>query len=92
MAVYGEEGYLVTVDDKLMNVKGKNVKPASLVLSAVETGVYTSPFLYFADVIQGRLEVPRFGLYSLENNMLVVKILEAARNSATEGKTISLLQ
>jgi predicted dehydrogenase len=88
MAVYGEDGYIITSDEKAMNVKSRSGKETSLVVTSKETGVYTSPFLYFADVIRGRIEVPKFGLYSLENNMMVVNILEAAKNSAKTGKTI----
>jgi predicted dehydrogenase len=88
MAVYGEDGYIITSDEKAMKVKSRSGKETSLVVTAKETGVYTSPFLYFADVIRGRVEVPKFGLYSLENNKMVVNILEAAKNSAKTGKTI----
>jgi predicted dehydrogenase len=52
--------------------------------------VYEDPFSYFADVIRGRIKVPKNGLYSLENNLTVVKILDAARESAKTGKTIVL--
>ena len=90
MAVYGEDGYVITVDDRSMKAKSKTGKEESLMLNAQQTGVYTSPFLYFADVIRGKIEVPPFSLYSIENNMLVVKILEAARNSALGGKTVLL--
>ena len=90
IAVYGEDGYIITTDDKVMKSKSRTDKETSYVLNAQETGVYTSPFLYFADVIRGRIEVPKFGLYSLENNMMVVNILEAAKKSAKTGKTIDL--
>lgn len=90
MAVYGEDGYIITTDDKVMKAKGRIGKEESYVLDAKEMGVYSSPFLYFADVIRDRVAAPAYGLYSLENNMMVVKILEAARNSAQTGKTIQL--
>ena len=90
MAVYGEDGYIITTDDKVMKAKSRTENEVSFLLSAKETGVYSSPFLYFADVIRGRITVPPFGLYSLENNLMVVKILEAARNSAQTAKTIQL--
>jgi hypothetical protein len=41
-------------------------------------------------VIRGRITVPAYGDYSLENNLVVARILEAARISAREGKTIML--
>jgi hypothetical protein len=48
------------------------------------------PFSYFADVLNGKLVVPKNGPYSLENNVTVVRILEAARESARTGKAIVL--
>ena len=46
------------------------------------------PFAMFAAVIRGELELPRNNLSSLENNMIVMEILEAARTSAAEGRTV----
>jgi predicted dehydrogenase len=51
---------------------------------------YNDPFAYLHAVLRKRIAVPNFGLYSLENNLLVVEILDAAQQSAREGKTISL--
>jgi hypothetical protein len=39
-------------------------------------------------VVRGELELPSFDLYSLENNLLVMEILEAAKESALMGKTV----
>ena len=46
------------------------------------------PFSYFAKVIREELKVEKTDLSSLENNLIVVKILDAARQSAAEEKTI----
>ena len=51
---------------------------------------YNDPFAYLHAVLRKRVTVPDFGLYSLENNLLVVEILDAARESARHGKTILL--
>jgi predicted dehydrogenase len=48
------------------------------------------PFNYFANVIRGNLIVKKTDLSSLENNLIVVKILDAARESAKTGKTIKM--
>jgi predicted dehydrogenase len=50
--------------------------------------VYEDPFSYFADAIKGNIKVDPYSLYSLENNIRVVEILDAARKSAQKGKTI----
>ena len=57
-------------------------------VTADDVTVYEDPFTYFGDVINGKITVEPFGLYSLENNLRVVEILEAARESARTGKTV----
>jgi len=90
MAVYGEGGYIVTKDNNNMKAKGRKGTEVEYRLTPQETNTYTSPFLYFADAIKGRIKIPAFGAYSIENNLIVVKILEAARTSAKTGKTVYL--
>ncbi|MGB5554952.1 MAG: Gfo/Idh/MocA family oxidoreductase [Flavobacteriaceae bacterium] len=51
---------------------------------------YNDPFLLLTAVIRNEIELPRYDLSSLENNMIVVEILEAARESAKTGKTVVL--
>ena len=48
------------------------------------------PFAYLAAVVRGDLVVSADDLSSLENNLVVVEILEAAIRSAEEGKAIKL--
>ena len=88
MAVYGESGYIVTKNDREMVAKGRKVPEKSYVLKPEESGTQTNPFAYFADVIRGRVVMPRFGTYTLENNLIVVRILDAARRSAETGQTV----
>lgn len=90
MAIYGENGYIITKDNNNMKAKGKKGNEVEYRLTPQETNTYTSPFLYFADAIRRKITVPRFGAYSMENNLIVVKILEAAKTSALTGKTIRL--
>lgn len=51
---------------------------------------YTDPFTLFAAVIRNEYTLPPFDLYSLENNMIVMEILEAAKTSAKKGVTVKL--
>ena len=90
MAIYGSNGYIITKDNYNMKAKGKVGSEVDYKLTAQETNTYTSPFLYFADAIRKKITIPAFGAYSMENNLIVVKILEAARNAAKTGKTIFL--
>lgn len=51
---------------------------------------FNEPFEYFAKVISGEIQMEDYDLSSLENNVIVVEILEAANKSAESGKTIYL--
>ena len=91
MEVYGVDGYLITSDNTNMRIKNRNIKEEKRVkVDTADVQVYTDPFAYFTDVINGKIKVPAYGLYSLENNVRVVQILDAARESARAGKTIPL--
>lgn len=51
---------------------------------------YNDPFVYFSAVIRGEIKPKPFDLSSLENNMIVMEILEAAVQSAKLNQTIVL--
>jgi len=89
MEIYGERGYVIAADKNTMKFRyADSAKEESVLVSQEETGVYVNPFAYFVDVISGKIQPEPFGLYSLENNMMVVKILDAAKKSAATGKTV----
>ncbi|MBD0376136.1 MAG: Gfo/Idh/MocA family oxidoreductase [Flavisolibacter sp.] len=91
MEVYGETGYVVAVNNTTLRLRNKeNNAEQTIQVTAKEVNVYEDPFSYFADVVRGKIQVPVNGLYSLENNVQVVRILEAARQSAKTGKTVPL--
>lgn len=91
MEVYGEKGYIVTVDNNNMRMKNNDAKSELVTrVTTKEVPVYTDPFTYFADVIKGKIKVEENGLYSLDNNVKAVRILDAARESAKTGKTVYL--
>jgi predicted dehydrogenase len=47
-----------------------------------------APFYYFATAIRGEITVRSSDLSSLENNLITVEILDAARESARTGQTV----
>ncbi len=51
---------------------------------------FDDPFSYLAAVVNKRVEAKPYDLSSLENNLIVMEILDAARKSAQQGKTIAL--
>ena len=51
---------------------------------------YNDPFLLLTALVRDEIKLKNYDLNSLENNMIVVEILEAARTSAKEKKTVFL--
>ncbi|HRO44706.1 Gfo/Idh/MocA family oxidoreductase [Agriterribacter sp.] len=91
MELYGNTGYVITVNNSDMRIKQKNDKAEqSRKYTAKDIPVYENPFTYLADVVRKKITVADDGLYALPNNVTVVRILEAARSSAQTGKTVLL--
>lgn len=91
MEVYGETGYAVSLNNTNMRIRNvKSKAEIQLQVSNKDVSVYDDPVSYLADAVRGKIKIPHKGLYSLENNLIVVKILDAARESAKTGKTVYL--
>jgi len=89
MEIYGNTGYIVAENNYDMRLRNGTMKTEqSTRVTAKDISVYEDPFTYFADVINGKIKMTKYDLYSPENNLMVVKILSAARESAKTGKTV----
>ena len=53
---------------------------------------YNDPFAFFAAVIKKEIALPPYDLSSLENNLIVMELLDAARVSAKKGKAVKINQ
>ncbi|WP_431125070.1 Gfo/Idh/MocA family protein [Flagellimonas flava] len=51
---------------------------------------YNDPFALLEAVVRNKIKLLPHNLYSIENNLVVMEILDAARKSAKKGKTITL--
>ena len=91
MEVYGDSGYVITVNNSNMRLRNRVIKTEqNITVTSKDIDVYEDPFSYFTDVVRGKIKVPKNGLYSLKNNVQVVRILEAAKESAKQGKTVMI--
>ncbi len=91
MEIYGDSGFIYAKNRTDMEIRANGMNAAkNEKVSSDDVEVYEDPFAYFADVIHKKITVPEYGLYSLKNNLEVVRILDAARKSAHTGKTVQL--
>ncbi len=90
MEVYGVTGYAKALNPKDFAYRLSAKQPEiDEKLSSLPAPI-DDPFRYFVSAIRGATKVAATDLSSLENNLVVVEILEAARKSAASGKTIRL--
>ncbi|MBN8859795.1 MAG: Gfo/Idh/MocA family oxidoreductase [Sphingobacteriales bacterium] len=90
MELYGTTGYVKTVNNTLMHIRRKDDETEQTrKYTAADIPVYEDPFKYFADVVKGKIKMAPYSLYAQDNNMMVVRILEAAKTSAATGKAVS---
>ena len=83
--VFGTTGYLHALNDKELLERTKR----SYDSVTVHPFRYRDNIAYLADVLSGKTD-PGNDLSSLPNNLIVVRILEAATRSAKEGRRIVL--
>jgi predicted dehydrogenase len=87
MEVYGQTGYAITVRRDDIRVRRKGAEEEQLSAKPIPAPEDNS-LAYFKAVVKGDIQPE--GLSSLETNITVTEILDAARRSAATGKTIQL--
>ena len=88
MEIYGSKGYVFCKNGSQMEVlEDEKIGPFSMEAASLKMGVH-DPFAYLNQVVNYDLEVPPYSVHSLENNLLVNQILEAAKHSAATGKSV----
>jgi len=88
--LYGKTGYIICDNREDMRILTQLGKEKDERKAAPRPAPFDDPFAYLAAVVRGTVPVAPADLSALENNLLVVEILEAARRSAQSGKTIAL--
>ena len=90
MEVFGTKGYAVAVNPTTIRQRLEEKSPEETIKIDPRPAPFTDPFSVLADVVSGRLKLGENDMYGLPVNVTVVEILEAAKKSAKEGKTIIL--
>jgi predicted dehydrogenase len=89
MEVYGTTGYAIAVNPTLVRERTSESSPdVSLTAPPLPSPQDTS-LHYLAAVVRGELQ-PSSDLTALDTNIVVMQILDAARQSARTGKTVPL--
>jgi glucose-fructose oxidoreductase len=88
MEVYGETGEAITVRREELRVRRKGDNQEQQESAPALAAPYNDPISYLIAVVSG--EIKPAGLSALDTNVTVIRILDAARESARTGRTIRL--
>jgi predicted dehydrogenase len=88
MEVYGETGEAITVRRDDLRVRRRGDDEERQQSAPALAAPYNDPISYLIAVVSG--EIKPAGLSALDTNVIVVRILDAARESARTGRTIRL--
>ncbi len=90
MEVYGATGYVITDNRANMRIRVKGDEAVRSEKLDERAAPYDDPFALLAAVVQRKTSLPAYDLSSLENNLIVMEILDAAKESARTGKKVML--
>lgn len=90
MEVYGQTGYLISENRNNLQTRFEGEKLATRKRLEERKYPYNDPFAFFAAVIHNEIKMKPYDLSSLENNLMVMEILDAAIRSAKSGKRTKL--
>jgi predicted dehydrogenase len=86
--VYGEKGYAIATGGEGLRVRLPDQKAEETRKPAPLPAEMRDSITYLAGIARGKFKPT--GLNSLENNVIVIEILEAARESVRTGKTVQM--
>jgi scyllo-inositol 2-dehydrogenase (NADP+) len=90
MDIYGKTGTVFAPTGRTLLVRQKAREPVKTQTLEPRAYPYDNPFSFLTAVLRGQIEIEETDLSSLEVNVTVAKILDAARESARTGKTVAL--
>jgi predicted dehydrogenase len=89
MEVYGANGYAITVGEDQVRLRHPHDSQEKLATAPALEGPQRDSLSYLAAVLAGRVK-DQGDLSALDTNVTVMQILDAARESARTGRTVSL--
>ena len=89
MEVYGVNGYAITVASDHLRVRYRGEETESQMTAAPLPDDQATSLNYLFSVLRGKVEATG-DLSALDTNVVVMQILDAARQSAKTGRTIEI--
>ena len=88
MQIYGDKGYINAIDNKKMEFIKREYNSLKKINPPKISSERKDPFLLLYKVVKENYKLKPFSLYSIENNLIVSRILDLALKSSNQGKTV----
>lgn len=88
MEVYGKNGYVFCLDKENMLLMKNGQKERDTIKAPPMPEGSRDPFMYFANVVRGKIKMNKYDLSAPDTNEIMMGILEAAKYSAKTGRTV----
>jgi hypothetical protein len=88
MEVYGKEGYVFCLDKENMLLMENNQRQKDTLKATPLPDAGRDPFIYFTNVVNGKIRMNTYDLSAPANNRIVMQILEAAKYAAKHKITV----
>ena len=89
MEVYGATGYAITVGQDKIRIRHEHDSEERTTTASELPGRERDSLAYLSAVLRGEIE-PKGDLTALDTNVIVMQILDAARESARTGRSVKL--
>ncbi len=90
MEIYGKTGYIFCDNRSEMRFRLNENGQEQKEKLQERPAPYDDPFALLAAVVKNKITLSQYDVSSLANNMIVMEILEAAKESAKTGRTVRL--
>ena len=90
MEVYGRTGYVISENRHDLRFRLNRKEAEQKIKLGDRPSPYNDPFALLEAVVRNKITLAPYDLYSVENNLIAVEILDAARESAKTGRLIKL--
>ena len=88
MEVYGKDGYVFCLDKENMLLMENNLRKKDTLKAVPLPDAGRDPFVYFTNVVNGKIRMNTYDLSAPANNRIVMQILEAAKYAAKNKTTV----
>lgn len=90
MEVYGRTGYVLAPDAHTLRLRTSEQEAERTVTPPARPAMHADPFALLLGVVRGKVKLDDADPSALPNNVTVVRILEAAKESARTRRTVRL--